>query len=91
MAERSGWATPHISQSDKQDVKYRTAEKCSMCDYYLNGKCSKVKGGISPEATCDLWTMRGLPKGIDGEFYQEEYSKSKDGVVKGIKNLVDKL
>lgn len=60
---------------DKMAVNYRASEKCQMCDSYRNTKCTKVSGGISPEAMCDLWQLGEIPTGFDGEFYIKEFDK----------------
>lgn len=60
----------------KEGIHYRNMSKCDTCDYYLNRKCKKVEGGISPETVCDIWEIREFPTGgIDGEFYKGEYDK----------------
>ncbi len=73
-----GSIQPFSTKKDKTDVNYRNAEKCQMCDFFLNGKCEKVEGNISPDATCDLWQIRSRRTGaIGAEYYQDEYNKRK--------------
>lgn len=73
-----GRIVPFSSRKDKLEVNYRNAEKCQMCDFYLNGRCENVEGNISPDAVCDLWQIRSRRTGALGaEFYQEEYNKRK--------------
>jgi len=78
-------------KKSKEAVNYRNAEKCGTCDYHQNGKCKRVEGGISPDTVCDMWEMRGIPTGIDGDFYTREYNKDKGNVIKEIKNLAKRL
>jgi hypothetical protein len=68
---------PFSEKKDKTDVNYRNAEKCSTCDFYLNGKCEKVEGNIAGEAICQLWQMRSSSNhdGIHAEFYVQEFNK----------------
>ena len=65
---------------NKEEVNYRQHEKCKTCmHFYYPGSCDIVDGNISAEAVCAKWGM--LPKdngGKDGEFYQEEYTRSKN-------------
>lgn len=62
----------------KSEVNYRRSERCRDCDFFASpGSCEKVEGRISPEATCDLWTIRSEQSPYrDGEFFQREYEKS---------------
>ena len=63
---------------DKTTVNYRRSERCRDCDYFLTaGSCEKVSGRISPEGTCNLWTIRSEQSPYkDGEFFQREYDKT---------------
>jgi len=73
-----GRVEPFSSKKDKLEANYRNAEKCSMCDFYMNGKCESVEGNISLDAVCDLWQIRSRRTGgLDAAFYQDEYNKRK--------------
>ena len=63
------------SKKDKTAVNYRNVEKCQMCDNIQGSMgCKVVEGSISPEATCEMWTLRNaLPSFRDGQFYLDEY------------------
>lgn len=62
----------------KSDVNYRRSERCRDCDFFVtSGACDKVEGRISPEAICDLWTIKSEQSPYrDGEYFQREYEKS---------------
>ena len=73
-----GRTYPFSARKDKLEVNYRNAEKCQMCDFFLNGRCESVEGNISPDATCDLWQIRSArPRSIGAEFYVSEFNKKK--------------
>ena len=64
---------------NKDDVRYRVAEKCRNCDYYLGTTCQLVEGNISPDFLCDKWVVNSQPKdkGLFADFYIDEYKKAK--------------
>jgi hypothetical protein len=80
MASEIPKKVPFSSKKDKVEVNYRIAEKCQTCDHYSPNTCRIVEGNIAPQAVCDLWAIRSsLPGGIYGEFYLNEYQKSRGG------------
>ena len=64
---------------NKDEVNYRHMEQCKTCmHFYYPGSCELVDGVISQDAVCNKWGMKPKEEGKDGEFYQEEYRKSKE-------------
>ena len=66
------------SKKDKSEVNYMSAKKCLTCINYLHfqsgeGQCRLVKGAISPEAVCDLWTDRENSGPYDKNFFAETH------------------
>ena len=64
------------SRSSKEDVNYRTHEKCSTCGHFVNGHCDTVAGNISPDTVCDRWELSSsATKYRDKEFFEAELKK----------------
>ena len=62
----------------KEEVNYRQHEQCSTCMFfYPLNSCSLVEGNISPEAVCDKWQIQAPSRPRDGEFFLEEFEKTK--------------
>ncbi len=63
----------------KEDVNYRQHEKRSTCmHFYPLNSCDIVDGNISPDGVCNKWEIRPAPQPKDGQYYMDEYRKSKE-------------
>ena len=64
---------------NKEEVNYRQHEKCKTCmHFYYPGSCDVVDGNISSDAVCKKWEMKPKEEGKDGNYYQDEYNKTKE-------------
>ena len=66
------------ARKNKAEVNYRMHEKCATCmHFYYPNSCEKVDGNVSGEAVCKLWALKPPEEPKDGQFYQQEYNKTK--------------
>lgn len=62
---------------DKDEVNYRQHERCGTCANFVSpNACLRVEGTISPDAVCDLWTLKESKGTYNKEFFVRKAKES---------------